>query len=230
MEMTEDPGQQLYPGLYGEVVTEDCYGIKAYAESHDPPDVIFDIGANVGIFTRFAREVFPEAFIVAVEPDETNMMRLEVWTPAVRRIALFQAIGQGPVWKAEKAVNGAHETYLTVNPGYTEAFMDSAPGLRRTPVESVMLSYLVGNYVNSGERYLIKIDCEGNENAIFADPESMQALAGADYFAMEIHTTAAHGGEPLAAVRKLIADTWERLSETHDMVKEHAIWRGTRKR
>jgi FkbM family methyltransferase len=228
--MIEDPGQQLYPGLYGEVVTEDCYGIKAYAAEHEPPDVIFDIGANVGIFTRFAREVFPDAFIVAVEPNGRNVERFHEFTPDQSQIGLVMAaVGSGEVWRAANAGNGAHECYLTPGPGHTESQLDAAVLLERGPPPALSLAFIAGPYVEKGQSYLIKIDCEGNENAIFADAKSMEALAGADYFAIEIHTSAAHGGAPLKAVKELLKHTYERLEKTHDMVVEHTIWKGVRR-
>lgn len=228
--METDPGQQLYPGLYGEVVTEDCYGLRDYAANHEPPDVIFDIGANVGIFTRFAREVFPDAFIVAVEPDDVNYRRLMEFSPPPPEgnwMPVHIAIGKGTVWKMTEAENGAHECYLTVNPGHAEEWFNKAPRLCSSSVHARSLAMLVGQGAMPGESYLVKIDCEGNENAIFADSASMEALAGADYFAVEIHTSAAHGGAPLKAVRELLKDTYERLEKTHDMVVEQTIWKGT---
>jgi FkbM family methyltransferase len=232
-EKARDPGQQLYPGLYGEVVSEDVYGLREYEKSHAPPGVVFDIGANVGIFSRFARKVFPGAKIVAVEPDGVNFERLEAFSPSLQNKVFVQAaIGNGPVWKFDGAINGAHETYLTVCPGFTEAFFGVAPRAKPTTSDSVSLGELVESHTKTDAgtlSYLVKIDCEGNENAVFADESSLAALAKADYFAIEIHTAAAHGGEPMMAVRQLLVNTMEKLRKTHDVVVEHVIWRGTRR-
>jgi FkbM family methyltransferase len=230
MEMTHDPGQQLYPGLFGEVTVEDVYGMRDYAAEHDAPDVVFDIGANVGIFTRFAREVFPDALIVAVEPDAVNFGRLCDFTPEKARIVFDnRAIGSGDIWRVADAINGAHECYLSENPGHGEAFFHKAPRIVKTDVESVSLADLVEGHVEEGQRYMVKMDCEGGENSVFAHKPSMLALEGACYLAIEVHTCAAHGGEPITAVRQLLKDTWKRLCETHDMVQEHTIWTGARK-
>ena len=229
MEVTQDPGQQLYPGLYGEVVTEDCYGLRYSAANHEPPDVIFDIWANVGIFTRFAREVFPDAFIVAVEPDPLNRMKFNVCTDNSDGIQLLRAaIGLGDIWKASNAPNGPHEMYVSAGPGYSQEWLKNS-SFFHTGTESIRLCDLVQPHASPHQRYLVKVDCEGNEIAIFGDAASMETLAGADYFAIEIHTCAAHGGAPLDAVKQLLQKTYERLEKTHEMVVEHTIWKGIRR-
>ena len=55
--------------VFGEVCIGDCYALRRLAFA---PEVIFDIGANVGAFTSYARFMFPHAKIISVEPDPRN--------------------------------------------------------------------------------------------------------------------------------------------------------------
>ena len=60
----------LYSHTVYEVVEEDAYRLDVLAQEHPSchPEVIFDVGANVGVFSRYARGLFPEAEIMAFEP------------------------------------------------------------------------------------------------------------------------------------------------------------------
>lgn len=42
-----------------------------------PPTVVFDVGANVGMFTLRTRKIYPDAEISAFEPVKSNFQRLE---------------------------------------------------------------------------------------------------------------------------------------------------------
>jgi hypothetical protein len=95
-----------WPGLYGEVVTEDCYRLR---QLDFVPDIVFDIGANVGTFTRHARSLWPRAVIVAVEPDKANCAHFRKFTPMHNIFLLEAAIGVCDIWRCTTAANGAGE-------------------------------------------------------------------------------------------------------------------------
>jgi hypothetical protein len=50
-----------------------------------------------------------------------------------------------------------------------------------------MLDELVASYVKPGQRYAIKLDCEGAEHLAFQHAPSVQAILEADFVAMELH-------------------------------------------
>ncbi len=106
-----------FPGLYGEVVTEDIYKIK---ELNFIPDVILDLGANIGIFSRYARELFPNALIISIEPHPDNIKAFKKYTNDENIILIEKGIGKGTLYKSKKAVNGAAEVYLSSNSAFTK--------------------------------------------------------------------------------------------------------------
>lgn len=64
------------------------------------PEVIFDLGANVGFVTLFFRRLYPEARIVAVEADPSTYKRLVrnvEGLPGVTTLNLAMAGSNGPV-------------------------------------------------------------------------------------------------------------------------------------
>lgn len=161
-----------YNGLYGEVVTEDCYRLKTLGFV---PDVIFDLGANIGVFTRYAREMFPNAKIISVEPHLENFVNLENFTSSNNIVFLNMAIGKGVIYRIASDVNGAHESYINDVKG------------EQVAIDCVMPNKLIENYLQNSQKSYLKLDIEGNENIIWTHPDSMEALKSIDFIAMELH-------------------------------------------
>jgi len=224
VERLEDTLNGKWAGLYGEVVTNDCYRVR---DLKFVPDLVFDIGANVGTFTRFARELWPESYIVAVEPDPTNCAHFRQFTPNRHKITLWEgAIGHGPVYHGLTAANGSGETYLTPMLGYPLEELREAE--RQGLIEkSLVPSYTFGSfkhYVSNNTKVVAKIDCEGGENSIFDCPFSMGLLQRMDYIAMEVHFYA-QTKELLEPVRARIMRGIHTLEKTHDCVLDNVhLW------
>lgn len=205
-----------WAGLHGEVVTFDCYGFKTL---DFVPEVIFDVGANVGTFTRHARSLFPDAQIVAVEPDESNCAHFMKFTD-MRGVRLVQAaLGKGEVFRATTAANGAGEVYMSAGLGYPKGKLASDPCMRPVAVATVTLDDVVCANWKPSLRAAIKIDCEGAENHIWNHPASMRVLRAMDYIAMEIHKYAADGAEQ-NEVNRVTDAALASFSKTHDCWRE----------
>jgi len=202
-----------YHSLYGEVVTYDIYEVNKVADIvsvNDPnyvhwkgheginfvPDVVLDLGANVGIFSRYARSLWPDALIVAVEPNESNQAVFEEFTNDPKIILLKNAIGNGQIYQCQGAVNGAHESYLSLGLGYNQLAFDTN-GTLKNPIKGIMLTDLK-KYCNG--KVLLKLDIEGNETVIFNDPASMELMKTFEYIAIELHYFA-NDGEQLEVVK-----------------------------
>lgn len=214
----EDTLKGGFGGLYGEVVTHDCYRLRSLKFV---PDVIFDIGANIGVFTRFARTLFPQALIVAVEPDPENASTFRTFTPFDPNLVLEQkALGAGQIYHGTTHRNGSGATYLSAGLGYPKEQMDLAVtmknGLELSSVESMTLGDIVWKYWRiRPAKYLMKIDCEGAENTIWEDDSSMAALRAMDYIAMEVHWYALHGAV-VEEVNKATSKALHGLGRTHN--------------
>jgi len=172
-----------YRGLYGEVVTNDCYGLGAIEFQ---PEVIFDLGANVGVFTNFARRLFPEATIIAVEPDEQNMQNMSyLATDHSQTVFMEYAIGLGLVYSAGSLANGAHRSYICDGSEYLRPFTQEGGRYKLSDVPAITLSALMDLFPIQPR--FIKVDIEGGEAAIFEHEKSMLALAETEAFAIELH-------------------------------------------
>lgn len=206
-----------YDGLYAEVVTEDNYRLR---QLDFTPDLIFDLGANVGIFTRFARELFPNAYIVAVEPNPDNQKVWEEHTPSFMTHLVKKAIGRGKTWRKTDATNGSNEEYLSVSDHISEQDMDNNPRAELSDVELTMPDELIREWVRLDDNFIIKIDIEGNENTIWEHEPSLSAIADAEYIVVEIHPHAFTGTEKEKAKQNLL-NAIELLKKTHEVEYEH---------
>jgi FkbM family methyltransferase len=56
-----------------EVITNDSYGLKSFAETHKDVEYVVDIGANIGAFSVHAHNIFPNAKIISCEPESSMM-------------------------------------------------------------------------------------------------------------------------------------------------------------
>lgn len=195
-----------YGGLYGEVVTEDTYRLRDLEDIvsiNDPtfvhraghkryfdfePDVIFDIGANIGIFTRYARSLFPNALIVSVEPHPENTEYFSAFTQPDEKLIFYRmALGRGQIWHNRGAVNGSGESYVSTGLGFAEEEMKEAANSDKSSIQAIMLSELVFRHLKDGMKSILKLDCEGGENIIWTHQPSMDYLKKIDYITGELH-------------------------------------------
>lgn len=212
-----------FAGLYGEVVTHDVYKLRSLKFQ---PDVILDLGANIGVFARFARSLFPNALIVSVEPGPENIAHFKKFTNDDNIILLEKAVGMGDMWHCLGSPNGAHECYLSAGLGYDKQQMVSQEGisLEKSEVPMIMPNTLIRTYVKPEQKSVIKIDIEGGENAIFNHFLSMKRIQQIDYICMEIHWYGLTG-DVLPEVRKKGMDFINMLKETHHCeLNNTAFW------
>lgn len=223
----EDTLNGGYAGLHGEVVTHDCYKIKTLDFI---PDIVFDIGANIGVFTRFARELWPNALIVAVEPHPENIVNFFEFTPSEPGIILIQkALGEGHLWHNKGARNGSGESYVSSGLGYDDKQMSETDSTEISSVPTIMIDELVNQYWRKGMKTICKIDCEGGENVIWKDEASMEALKKMDYICMETHFYALHGGEMYDEMKEKTLAALKSLEETHVCHFEHPHFEARKK-
>lgn len=242
----EDSLNGGYAGLFGEITDKDVFHLRDVADIvsvNDPsfvheaghnrgfdfyPDVIFDLGANIGIFTRYARQLYPGAFIVAVEPDwENRMVFMEHTLNSNNNLRLIgKAIGTGQIYHCPGAVNGAGEVYISESPGYPKGYLggDQSPACS-TP--SMML-YELEEYLRPGQRTILKMDIEGSETVVFADNKSMDFLKKIDYFVIELHYYSADQ-ETNLEVQRVTEKAISQLYFTHDMRREGNYLYGLKK-
>jgi FkbM family methyltransferase len=160
--------------LFDEVFLHSCY---AFESSTRAPRII-DAGANIGLASLWLSEVFPDAEVIAVEPDPATFSLLET-----------------NLHENDRSRVEAVAAALTSRSGTTELMVDPArPGnLHQSldparmdgaavEVPAVALSELIDGPVD-----LLKLDVEGAEHDVITELVSSGALSQVKALAMEYH-------------------------------------------
>jgi FkbM family methyltransferase len=156
--------------------------VKLYNDHFDGiPEVIFDIGANVGYASLYFKRHYPNAKIIAVEPDTQNYLVLKS-NFENNDFFNFLILNKG-VWNKDTYLEPTNLQASLGSWAYTFKETEDI-----TEIEAVDLSQLI--YENSGDKLvdILKIDIEGSEEVLFRDNTYMQeVLSNTRVIAIEIH-------------------------------------------
>jgi FkbM family methyltransferase len=203
-ELARRPGLMLYraPGAGGLLVglrhgTGDVVTLGEVFHELDyvpPPAVaavlpaaprVLDLGANVGLFGAYALGRWPEATVVAYEPDPAN---------AAVHERVVAANGLQDRWRVERAAAGAADG--------TARFASGEIALSRLADDGDLEVRVVDVLDEIAAADLLKVDIEGGEWPILADPRF--AARPPRVVAMEYHATGAPGPDPRAEAERLL--------------------------
>ena len=170
---------------------------------------VVDLGANVGLFAAYIRERFADAEIAAFEPDPDNLAVLRRSAQEDRR-----------PWDVIAACADVEdrEVQFTVG-GFTNSRVETNGAAPTRTVAAVDVFPFLSDVD------LLKIDIEGSEWAILADPRFADVPARVVALEYHAHLCPTHEPEPLAhqLLRRAGYDTLER--EDFDAPPGHGmIW------
>jgi FkbM family methyltransferase len=122
---------------------------------------ILDLGANIGLFGAFAARRWPDAGIVAFEPDAANA------TVHEKTIALN---GLGHRWKLIRAAAGARDGHAAFRAGHA-ALSHLVDERADDPSDEASSEVRIEDVLpRVADADLVKMDIEGGEWAILRDP------------------------------------------------------------
>ncbi len=142
------------------VFLDDAYRLSEIARRFGAAGTVADIGANVGWFSLAARAFFPAAEIHSYEPNPIPAATLKKNTRQLDRFHFYPEAVGGTEGMVDIVHNG--ESNLGV----------SVPG---RSVRQVSLREVVRRC--GGQVDVLKLDCEGAEWSMFADPAPWQGIA-----------------------------------------------------
>jgi FkbM family methyltransferase len=145
------------------------------------PDVIFDLGANVGYATVYFTLQYPNAHVFAVEPSLSNFIVLQDNTKVLSNVEVIR----GAVWDVDGHVKGSDQ--FRDGESWSFSVIDG-DGDGEIP------AYSVGNLLSrckSGGPVWIKIDIEGAETKLFTSNTAW--LECVDLLWIEIHPDSMFG-------------------------------------
>lgn len=145
------------------------------------PRTIIDAGANIGLASIYFANVFPEAMIVAIEPDPGNYEVLKRNTDPYPNIHAMQAA----LWDSNKKINlydpGVGNWGFIVSEGGEADALSSQKSLvvDGVTVDAVMAKYGVAHVD------ILKLDIEGSEREVLHGQPAW--LSRVDTMIIELH-------------------------------------------
>lgn len=167
-------------------------------------ETIVDLGANVGYATVFFALKYPQARILAIEPETENFALLVKNT-----LALGDRVNRerAAVWYKDGSLGLETEDYDGTPMGAWGARVSDRPGSVRHTVPCWTLSTLYQKY-KLAKVDILKIDIEGAEKELFTyEPHSW--LAKTEFVIIETHDRFQPGSEQ--AVRTALAREFQEL-------------------
>jgi len=129
---------------------------------HDSPQLILDLGANVGYASAVFLSLFPRAFVLAVEPDPTN---IEICKRTLAPYGARAKVVEGAVWPTRGHLVLSCGTF---GDGREWATQVRPADLGETATVTAWdIPGLLG-MCSRNEIDILKIDIEGSEKALFA--------------------------------------------------------------
>lgn len=145
------------------------------------PGLIVDAGANIGCATRYFRDRFPGATILALEPDPANYEVLVKNCPPADRLVCMNK-GLWPV-RAQLNLDYGIGAECAVRTTPLNPAVEVGPSA--SPVcETVTMHDIISSY---GKVDILKIDIEGAEAELFSPRHDLSWLLDVSAIAIELH-------------------------------------------
>ncbi len=212
-----DKARDTKKSFYKEVVIKDCYMLKRW--SFDFFDYIFDIGANVGIFSSYAAMTHTNAKIFAYEPCKETFKNLveDLWfLPNIE--CTNEAMGDGSdLFFYDTGWSGCNLFYKE---GEKEKQLDAY-----TVKSKTLSDIFYDKSISLDDKYFIKIDCEGGERFLLEDKKSIEVIKNSSGSGIEIHFPPVSAGRVMAKRRFKDFPSWEFYNEwmNDNFEKTHKI-------
>jgi FkbM family methyltransferase len=145
------------------------------------PAVIVDAGANIGLASIYLANKFPDAMIIAMEPEQNNFMLLKKNTSPYPNIIPVQAA----LWNKNEEIN-------LVDPGLGEwgfrTEMQNSSGNLSGKLCHTVMGRTIDNIMRDyglTKIDILKVDIEGAEREVFNDTSSW--IGNIDSIIIELH-------------------------------------------
>lgn len=160
--------------VFKQVLVFEQYRTKGLEK--DNVKVVVDLGANVGLSVLYFKQVYPEATVIAVEPDRGNFGLMEKNVSGLPGVYCLN----NAIWHTSKTLgvfdNGGGEyNYLVKEES------DSEIG----SVRSITINEIIDRY-QLQKIDLLKIDIEGSEKELFSG-NNLSWLQKVDCIVIEVH-------------------------------------------
>lgn len=153
---------KLRKGTSDALTFHKVFGFKEYAikQLEGNPKWIIDGGSNIGLFSIFMKNLYPDASIIAIEPDSDNYNLMLENFKAYDGITALKA----GLWNKTSLLK-AYDKY---NLGKWGIVVEETADPKEANVEGISIGDIVTKY-EIDKIDILKIDIEGSEKQLFAD-------------------------------------------------------------
>ena len=142
-----------------------------------PPSVIVDVGGYTGLSAAFFAHTYPEAMIIAIEPDARNYELLMLNTARFPNVHAVCAA----VWKESGTISLTDPGFGAWGLQVSESHAPVAGGdlIRAVTIDEIRQEFGLDRI------HLLKVDVEGSEKEIFSTADSW--ISSVDAICIELH-------------------------------------------
>lgn len=163
------------------VMMEEEYkaAVDIFLLNNIPIKSFLDLGSNIGLTSVYVKNKFPDAMVIAIEPDKDNYEMM------LRNFELNKLTNISPLM----AGVGATDSFLEMNGAFRDE-QQWALSFKEVGYPTDILSYSISTILKTysiHEVDFIKMDIEGAEKEIFNDGADMSFLKKVKVLAIEIH-------------------------------------------
>jgi len=159
--------------LLYEVLHCDSYSLADIPKWTPQPDVILDLGSNIGVFAVAARLTFPNIPIICIEPANEAFVQLQKNVSGLPNITCLQVgLGEDGGFIGEVSTGGSLGSTF-----YGKCPNGKIPSMRLSSIKQI----------DWNKNVLVKFDSEGGEIYIAGHPESEACLKKAWLIVGELH-------------------------------------------
>jgi FkbM family methyltransferase len=167
--------------VFEQVILQEEYktAMDIFLLNNIPFKTFIDLGSNIGLATIYIKKIFPDARVIALEPDKNNYAEL---------LKNFRDNGLTNATPLMAGV-GKKDCYLVTDERLRDS-QDWSISFKEVDFETPIVSYSINSLL---EKYglanvdFIKIDIEGGEKAIFDQDADISFLDKVKVIAVEIH-------------------------------------------
>jgi len=186
--------------LLESLIYKERYSLEQIILILHPGDVVYDIGASVGLYgILLAKAIGKNGQVIAFEPEKESFQRLRenLRVNGLRNIHLFQkALGE----RSEQAKLYAGED------GKWCSLV--SPSVSRTDIGSQIVEVVVGDQFRKAEKLpvprMIKIDVEGYEYAVLQGLRATLSQPTCEVVLVEVHSTMLPRGITIESIVELL--------------------------
>jgi FkbM family methyltransferase len=179
-------------GLYEEIFIQDQYHFMA----KNSAPIIIDCGSNIGMSVLYFKKLYPEARVIAFEPDPDTfaMLKQTAKDNGFKDVKIINSAVAGK--------NGRQKFYSDKNkPGNLHMSLLKSRVKNGKPYETRVEK--LSSYIKAGADF-VKMDVEGAEAEVISELDKSGKLKKIGQMAIEVHHNIEGGGDMLNAVTGML--------------------------